>query len=64
MFACEVIGEVDDFELPAVAHEDIADVQILHLDLRVGNLLEEHLVILHVVLGYGVRTISIWWFGR
>lgn len=64
MFAREVIGEVHNFELPAVAHEHVADVQVLHLDFRVGYLLEEHLMVLHVVLGYGVRTISIWWLGR
>lgn len=59
----ELISEGHDLQLPVVAHDHVANVQVGELDFGVLDLLEEDFLILDIVLHGQGGTISICWAG-
>jgi hypothetical protein len=59
----ELISEGDDLELPVVADDHVADVEVVKLDVGVLDLLEEDFLVLDIVLHGVGGTISICWAG-
>lgn len=46
----KLVSKVNNFQLPIVAYNDIADKQVVYTDIGVGDFLKEHFLILDIIL--------------